>query len=799
MTDPAEPSPHESHPWKLSMSGLDLSTLAASESLFTLANGHIGLRGSLEEGEPRAVPGTYINGFFEERPLPHAEAGYGFPESGQTVVNVTDGKLIRLYIGDSPFDVRYGTTQFHERTLDLRSGTLERRTEWTSPNGSSIRVTSRRLVSFTQRALAAISYEVESLDGDVYVALQSDLLANEPGAAPSHDPRNGASLDRPLHAELAACRDQRATLVHRTLRSDLLVAAGMDHVLEVPDHVQTTIEAAGDLARFTVTARLPRGTKLHLVKLIAYGWSSRRSAPALRDQVEAALAVGRLAGWQGLLEGQRHFLDDFWSRADVRIEGDPGLQQAVRVSMFHVLQAGARAEGQAIGARGLTGLGYDGHTFWDAETFVLPMLTYTIPRAARDHLMWRHLTLEQARERARELGCEGAAFPWRTIDGRECSGYWPAGTAAFHINADVADATARYLAATGDTEFETNCGVELLVETARLWASLGHFEGALFRIDGVTGPDEYTAIVDDNLYTNVMAQKNLEEAANACERRPDVALRLGVDAAEMRRWREAADAVVLLYDDQLGVHSQSEGFTSHDEWDFEGTEPQMYPLLLHFPYFQLYRKQVIKQVDLVLAMHLRGELFSPEEKARNFAYYEARTVRDSSLSAATQAVLAVETGHLELGYDYWAEVAFVDLGDTLDNAGDTLDNAGDGLHIASMAGSWLVAVAGFGGMRDHGGRVTFAPRLPPALTRIRFQMTFSGRVVLVDTRRNGSASPEETTYELLEGDAIRTWHHGEPVDLEAGAPVTLPVPAAPEVEPVHQPFGRVPRRRQPQQ
>lgn len=775
-------------PWKVTYTGLDVDSLAQQESLFSLSNGHIGLRGNLDEGEPRHTPGTYINGVHELMPLPYAERGYGYPEVGETVVNVTDGKLIRLVLGDSPFDLRYGTVLSHDRTLDMRTGVLSRATDWVSPNNTAVRVTSRRLVSFTQRSVAAICYEVQALDEDLVVALQSDLLANEPGAFHSDDPRAGALLDRPLQPLLGAARETRATLVHTTNRSELTIAAAMDHILEVPDHSETTIEASGDLARYTVTAKLPKGSTLRLIKYLGYGWSHRRSAPAMRDQVEAAVAVARLTGWQGLVAEQQEFLDDFWHRADVDIEGDTALQQAVRLSMFHVLQAGARGEGQGIGAKGLTGLGYDGHTFWDAETFVLPMLTYTMPRAVRDHLRWRHTHLDLARDRATELDLNGATFPWRTITGRECSGYWPAGTAAFHINADIADATARYIAATEDSEFEAECGVELLVETARLWLSLGHFAADGFHIDGITGPDEYTAVVDDNLYTNAMAQRNLREAAEACKRRPEIASLFGVTEDEQAQWRRAASEISLPYDPQAGVHEQSKGFTSAQEWDFEGTSESRYPLMLHFPYFQLYRKQVIKQSDLVLAMHLRGDLFTPQEKQANFAYYESRTVRDSSLSAATQAVLAAETGHLDLAYEYWIEVAFVDLG-------DLHGNAGDGLHIASMGGSWLVAVAGFGGMRDHNGELTFAPQLPRKLNRLRFQMMYAGRVIQLDTRRNGSDTPEETTYELLEGPPMRTHHHGREVELVQGAPVTLPVPPRPTPAPVHQPFGREPLNR----
>ena len=304
----------------------------------------------------------------------------------------------------------------------------------------------------------------------------------------------------------------------------------------------------------------------------------------------------------------------------------------MRFGLFHVLQAGARAEGRAIPAKGLTGPGYDGHAFWDTESFVLPVLTYTRPTATRDALRWRHSTMPAARARAHELGLAGASFPWRTIAGEECSGYWPAGTAAFHVCADVADAVERYRAATGDEQFERECGLGLMVETARMWRSLGHYDpSGGFRIDGVTGPDEYSAIADNNVYTNLMAQRNLRAAAASAERHPDLSAVLDVGEEEIAGWRAAADSVVVPYDEDLGVHAQSSDFTMHEEWNFEGTPPARYPLLLHYPYFNLYRKQVVKQADLVLALHACGDAFTDEEKARDFTYYEARTVRDSSL------------------------------------------------------------------------------------------------------------------------------------------------------------------------
>jgi alpha,alpha-trehalose phosphorylase len=770
-------------PWCVTERGLDLDMLARSESVFALSNGHIGLRGNLDEGDPHGLPGTYLNSFYELRPLPYAEAGYGYPQSGQTVINVTNGKLIRLLVDDEPFDVRYGTLDSHERILDMRAGTLSRQVQWTSPARDSVRISSTRLVSLTQRAVVAIAYEVEPVDHEpLRVVLQSELVANEELPPQSRDPRAASALENPLVSEEHGSLNHQALLVHRTRRSGLRLAAGMDHIVEGPEQSSVEIMSSPDVGRLTIATVLRPGERLRVVKFLAYGWSSQRTRPALHDQVVAACAGARLSGWEGLLAEQRAYLDEFWAGADVEIDGDAEVQQAVRFGLFHILQAGARSERRPIPAKGLTGPGYDGHTFWDTETFVLPVLTYTQPAPAADVLRWRQLTLPIAKERAGELGLDGAAFPWRTLRGWESSGYWPAGTAAFHINADIADAVVRYVDATQDETFERDVGVELLVETARLWRSLGHHDmDGRFRIDGVTGPDEYSAIADNNVFTNLMARHNLLAAADAVARHSDICPRLGVTPEEAASWRDAAAAVVIPYDDRLGVHPQSEGFTCHAIWDFEATRPDQYPLLLHFPYFDLYRKQVVKQADLVLALHLRGDAFTAEEKQRDFAYYEALTVRDSSLSAATQAVMAAEIGHLELAYDYLGEAALVDLA-------DLAQNTADGLHMASLAGAWTGLVEGFGGMRASDGRLRFAPRVPSAISRLAFRVRYRGRRIAV------TVDHEEATYELRDGDPITIEHHSDAFEL-GEKPVRRAVPPAPRLPRPQQPAGRAPRPR----
>ncbi len=765
--------------WSIRETKLHLDILAQTESIFALSNGHIGFRGNLDEGEPHGLPGTYLNSVYELRPLPYAEAAYGDPESGQTVINVTNGKIIRLLVDDEPFDVRYGGVQSHERELDLRDGVLRRSVRWTSPVGRTVKVSSVRLVSFTQRSIAAISYEVEPLDAPVRVVVQSELVANEELPGSVKDPRAAAVLASALECEEHQVQGTVGLMVHHTRASGLRVGAATDHLIEGPPEMVVESESHPDVVRVSVTTRLKPGERLRIVKLMAYGWSSVRSRPALHDQVVAALSAARLTGWEGLLSEQRAYLDDFWGRADVELEGDSEIQQAVRFALFHVLQASARGERRPIPAKGLTGPGYDGHTFWDTEVFVLPVLTLTLPEAAADALSWRYSILELAKERARQLRLRGAVFPWRTIHGEECSGYWPASTAAFHINADIAYAVVHYMQATGNNAFEEEVGLELLVETARLWRTLGYCDAVdRFRIDGVTGPDEYSAIADNNVYTNLMAQHNLHSAVEAVQRHPSVAHALGVDAEEIASWRDAADKMLIPYDERLGVTPQAESFTEHEVWDFASTAADQYPLLLHFPYFDLYRKQVLKQADLVLAMQLCGEAFTAEQKARNFAYYEPLTVRDSSLSASTQAVLAAEVGQLDLAYDYLADAAFMDLY-------DLEHNTRDGVHIASLAGAWTALVAGFGGLR-YEGSLSFAPRVPDGIERLAFRILFRGRRLRVEV------TATEAMYRLLDGSPLKIRHHGDEIILPVDEAVTRPIPPVKVGPRPAQPSGRAP-------
>jgi alpha,alpha-trehalose phosphorylase len=769
MTFPVEP-------WYLREPEAPTDPQRAVESLFALSNGHIGVRGTLDEGEPAAMPGTYLNSLYELRDLAYPEDAYGYPRDSQIVIDAPDGTVVRLTVDDVPFDIREGRTDHHERVLDLRAGTLRRDVVWCRPGGPAVEVHSTRLVSFSRSGVSILRYRVRATDATVRVRLDSELRANPDRPEQRDDPRAATVLPTPLESYRHVGEETGGLLAHRTKRSGIRVTAAVGHTVTGPV-TDTCTEAEPDLIRTTLTATLRPGESLDLVKVVAYAWSDVHRPGRLEADARHDRDTALRDGFDVLADEQRRHLDDLWDAADVEVDGDPEVQQAIRFALFHVLQAGDQAVPHPIPAKGLTGNGYDGHAMWDTECFVLPVLTYTHPRCAEDALRWRHAGLDQARARARELGLAGAAFPWRTIGGDECSGYWPASTAALHVNADIADAVLRYAAVTGDDAFVVDCGLELLAETARLWHRVAHRgDDGRYHIDGVTGPDEYTAMARDNLFTNLMARRNLRGAADLAARHPGVA---GVTEEECAAWREVADGLHLPYAEAKQVHEQHAGFTTLQEWDFAGTGDDDYPLLLHHPYFELYRRQVVKQADVVLAMYLCGDAFTLDEKARNFAYYEARTVRDSSLSAPAQAILAAELGHLELAHDYLAEAALHDLR-------DPGEKSGDGLHIASLAGSWMALVMGFGGLRDHDGGLHFAPRLPSRLHRLRFALRWRG------ARLRVTVTPDAATYEVDAG-KVGLVHHGTAVTVRPDAPVTLDLAPPPGPWPVSAaPPGRQP-------
>ncbi|GAB3817374.1 glycoside hydrolase family 65 protein [Tessaracoccus terricola] len=756
--------------------------LPASESLFSLSNGHLGIRGTLDEIEPHGFRGTFLAGVFETHPLAYPELGYGHPPEGQAMISVADGTPIRLAVDGEPLDIRSIEPRTHRRTLDLRTGVLERRLVWRTASGMTMELCSERLVSLKEPSVCATRYRIRALDGTAHVAVRSELvLGASPPEVDSDDPRVADVLDHPFEVREVNCDETGGVLSAVTGRTGITVGAAAQHLVTGAGDVRTE-SVSEDHVVTTVTAELGPGEALEVVKFLGHVWSRDTGNDSLLEAARTVVDSGIDRGWDGLVADQRAELDAWWRAADVEVDGDDELQQAIRFSLFTLFTSTARISRAPLGAKGLSGLGYSGHTFWDIEGFVTPALTLLFPDAAARLLAWRASTLDAARERARTLELKGATFAWRTIDGHETSAYWPASTAAMHVNADVSRAFWLHSHVTG-APLVPMLGLEVLVETARLWMSMGHTDSdGGWHLFGMTGPDEYTGVVDDNVFTNLMACRNLLRAADACEAEPQEATRLGVTAEEVGSWRAAAAAVHIPWDPDRRVHPMNTNFTTYREWRFEDKQDS-YPVQEHQHYAKFYRRQVLKQADLVLALWWCREDFTEEEVARDLDYYEARTVRDSSLSACIQAVVCARAQHPDLALRYLRESALVDLRDL---RGDTAD----GLHLASVGGSWLAFVSGLGGLREDHEDLELAPLLPSGLSRTCYRLTWRGRLLRVETTRGG------TTVSLLrDGDgpvdvivdgARLTVRPGEP----ARASLREPTPLLPEPS---QPAGREPR------
>jgi len=748
--------------------------LSATETIFALANGYLGIRGTFEESVPVVNGGTFVNGFYESWPISYAENAFGFARTGQTIVNVPDATVIKLYVDDEPFTLSTAKQLKFERALNMKDGTLDRTLVWETPSGKQIQINSRRLVSFEHRHLGAISYEVTVLNSDAHIFVSSKLKAVEAAEGREDDPRKSrAFTHQVLVPQMQRHADRRIVLGFSTARSQMTLGCAIDHQIETQCRFTSDLSLKEDRGKVVFSVDAKAGLPVHITKVFAYHTSRRPAVSELCDRAERTMARALENGFDALLASQRSFLDDFWHRSDVAVRGDAWVQQAIRFNIYELCQATARAEGVGVPAKGLTGEGYEGHYFWDTEVYVLPFLTYTTPRVAKNLIQFRHSYLDKARERAAQVNQQGALFPWRTINGEEASAYYAAGTAQYHINADIVYALRKYVQATGDDEFLFDTGVEILVETARLWRDLGFFSarrGEKFCIQGVTGPDEYNTVVNNNTFTNLMARENLWYAASTIRRleeeRPQryaaVTGELGLTPDEVDHWQRAADQMYVPFDDDLQIHLQDDDFLDRKDWDFTGTPAEKYPLLLHYHPLVIYRHKLIKQADVILAMFLLGDEFTTEQKKRNFDYYDPLTTGDSSLSACIQSIIAAEVGYADKAREYARYAGLMDLA-------DVAGNVRDGCHIASMGGFWMAIVYGFAGMRDYGGKLTFCPRLFEGPRGIRFPLTIRGQRLEVDL----DAEKWTATYLLREGSALEITHEGKPVKLTAGKPVSL--------------------------
>lgn len=763
-------------PWRVSEKEYQVDNHRRNETIFAVGNGYIGVRGNFEEGmsspEAHSLNGTYINGFYESAPIVYGELSYGLAKNRQTMLNVTDSKVIHLEVDGEKFQLSSGKILSHERSLDMRAGLLNRDVEWETSKGSRVRIHSERIASFRRPNLFSILYSIEPLNFNGEIVIISALRGDVRNEVTGDDPRKGSAFKGGVLDVSQITQDGSfAAFVQSTQTTKFSLSCSMQNSLRTESAFEMTSHATdtGVEVRYRVQAK--KGVLVDLEKHVAYFTSKHVPKENLLALGLEAVSAAQSDGFSAIRSEQREYLDEFWKSADIEIDGDPLLQQGIRFNLFHLLQSVGKDGKTNIAAKGVTGEGYEGHYFWDTEIYVLPVFLSVMPEIARKLLEHRHSFLPKARERATEMSQKGALFAWRTIDGEETSSYYPAGTAQYHINADVIHALRKYVAATGDKEALVEFGAEMLFETARLWADLGRFiPGKGFCINGVTGPDEYTAVVNNNAYTNYMAREHLqyagEVASSIARENPEafkkIAAKINLTGEEVSGWEKAATEMFLPYDKNLVIIPQDDCFLEKAPWDFKGTPPSNYPLLLHYHSLVIYRHQVLKQADLVLAMMLLPSRFTQAEKKRNYDFYEPLTTHDSSLSTSIHSVMATELGYLDKAYEYFIDTVRTDLD-------DYHGNAGEGVHCAAMAGSWMSIVCGFAGYKEIEGSLFFRPTIPSGWESYQFRINYQGRLLEV------LVTPQFARYRLVEGDSLAFSHRQTRVVLEQGQTLDLPM------------------------
>ncbi|MBM7604336.1 alpha,alpha-trehalose phosphorylase [Metabacillus crassostreae] len=758
--------------WTISRNELSQQELLNLESLFSLANGYIGVRGNFEEGygsEMNSIRGTYLNAFHDITEINYGEKLYAFPETQQKLVNNIDSQTIEIYFEEERFSLFEGEVISFERFLYLDKGYTERVITYKTKKGQQVKLRFRRLVSFYIRELFAIELLIEPVDFTGTVKIVSKVDGDVSNYVSRNDPRVSEGHAKLLSVEKVGHDESMMFVVDKTGTSNLETACTTKHQLsigsnKVVEEVDVKEKSIEVIYSFELTESIT------LTKYNVYTDTLRHE----NDLIKKGKAIHEnlaTIDFNTLIDEQKQYLDEYWQVADIKIGGEEKLQEGIRFNLYHLLQSAGRDKYSNIAAKGLSGEGYEGHFFWDTEIYMIPVFLLTKPDLAKSLILYRYSILDGARERAKEMGHKkGALFPWRTISGSECSAYFPAGTAQYHISADIAYSTIQYYLATHDEHFMIEYGAELLIETARLWIDTGHYYHDTFRIDDVTGPDEYTCLVNNNYYTNVMAKHNLkwaEIAWNLVKEKDKAVLeelkeRINVLDTEPDQWKQAAEKMYLPFDNELGINPQDDTFLQKDVWDLNNTPKDKFPLLLHYHPLTLYRYQVCKQADTVLGHFLLEDEQSYDTIKNSYDYYENITTHDSSLSSAIFSIMAAKVGYKEKAYDYFMESARLDL----DN---THGNTKDGLHMANMGGTWMSIIHGFGGVRIKETGLSLSPSLPAQWSHYEFTLLYLQRKISVKINK------EDVTLILLEGQDLKVKLFNNELLLNKGKNKTIKI------------------------
>lgn len=763
-------------PWSVTEREFNVEKNHFSEAIFSLGNGYMGMRGTLEEDytgpDNTTTPGMYINGVYASEGIIYGEEAPDLPEKSQTIINIAEWSNINIYLDMEKLDLLKGEVRNYRRALDMKKGVLEREFIWESSTGKQIQFWITRFLSQSSPHTGLVIYKFKPLNFSGSIRLVTRLDGNSQNY---HFPRE----KKLLAIEEIAFQEDIEYLVQRADSTGIQIFMAVANYFDTEKVIRKEsreVLSGKLISQYDLEVRegeeycLSRHLAVYTSLDLEYNKELHRDD--LKELVLSELKTGLAKGSQVLLTEHLEYMKEYWEDMDIKIAGDPALQQAFRYNALQLLQSVGRDGKTNIAAKGLTGEFYEGHYFWDTEIYIIPFFLYSRPEFARSLLMYRYDKLDKARENARRMKLDGALYPWRTINGEEASGFFMGSTVQYHINADIAYAIYQYYHATGDKEFLYRYGVEILAETARMWTDRGDYiplKGNKFCINVVCGPDEYTPGVNNNCYTNYMAKFNLEFALDVMKKmekeEPDLYTKLkrkiNLEDEELKEWEKAAEAMYLPFSGELGIHPQDDSFLYKKQIDISTIPAEEIPLVRNWHPLIIWRYQLIKQADVILLMFLLGDQFTLEEKRANYDFYEPRTIHDSSLSPAIYSIIASEIGYADDAYKYFMRTARIDLD-------DYNGNTYQGLHTAGMAGSWLALIQGFAGMRNHAGKLFFSPRLPDKWEQLEFKVKYQKRIIKVVITK------DKTEYTLISGEGLKIYHNRNEILLEKGKSIQAP-------------------------
>lgn len=738
---------------------IDNDDLLLSETIFHNANGYIGIRSNFEEEYPKtynSIRGSYINGFYDFAEMKQAESLYGLVNEKQTMLNVADSQGIKLILEGEEFNMFEGTVIKSKRWVHMGEGYTGRMLIWRSPKGKEVEIEIKRMTSFYQPSLFTVEYKVKALNFSGMIEFVSSHKGEVMNYHNPDDPRVAEESFKHILPLDVKIEDEVSYISSETSKSGLYVCTGVRNSLSKEASLNSEINDY--IATSTLKTSIIENETVILTKYTIFTDSIRNEDYKKQASKEMDLALETTL--EVLYNHQEKYLQAYWENCELEIEGDDDLSLAVRYNMYQLIQSVGKDQYSNIAAKGLSGEGYEGHYFWDTEMYIQPFFTLTNPKISKSLIEHRYAILDSAREHAATMGhTKGALYPWRTIMGKECSGYFPSGSAQYHINGDIAHSIVDYYLATKDISFIADKGAEIMFETARLWMDAGNFHNGLFLINEVTGPDEYTCMVNNNYYTNASAQYNLRWAAKFYRMLigqgsiSDLSERLQLNEEEIEGFEAAAEAMFLPYDEALGINPQDDSFLSKKVWDIENTPKDKFPLLLHYHPLHLYRHQVCKQADTVLAHFIYEDAQSLETMRKSFAYYEKVTTHDSSLSTCIFSIVASRLGLEEKAYNYFGDSAKLDLF-------NLHQNTKDGIHTANMGGNYMAIVYGFAGLRLKEEGLSLAPNLPNKWTQYAFNINYEESKIKVVIKQG------EIILNLLSGDEKTIKVYGQAYQLK---------------------------------